>query len=103
MTRWQYAWLRDDAQVVVFFSHPQGASLISELAAVIGPSIVPAQSSEWVLSLNKATLNLPYFCGLLGDRGWELVAVETRLQPGAMTPTQLQTTMFFKRPVAEAG
>ena len=103
MTRWQYAWLRDDAnQMAVFFSHPQGPNLMPELMAVIGPSLAAAQSSEWVLSLNRQTLNLPYFCGLLGDRGWELTAVDTRLAPGAMMPTQLQTTMYFKRAAPEA-
>jgi hypothetical protein len=102
MNKWQYAWVRDDnQQIAVFFSHPQGPSLVPELMAVIGPSVAVAQSSEWVLSLNRQTLNMPYFCGLLGDRGWELVSVETRLQPGAMMPNQLQTTMYFKRPVAE--
>jgi hypothetical protein len=54
-----------------------------------------------VLSLDKNRVNLPYMAGLLGDRGWEMVAAETRLVPGAMGPTQLQTTWYFKRPVSE--
>jgi len=37
----------------------------------------------------------------VGDRRWELVAVETRLQPGAMMASQMQTTWYFKRPVSE--
>jgi hypothetical protein len=87
--------------MAVFFSHPQGPNLIPELIGVIGPSLAPAQSSEWVLSLNKQTLNVPYFCGLLGDRGWELVGVSSLLQGGAMGPV-VQTTMYFKRPVEGA-
>ena len=101
MARYQYAWLRDEPQMAVFFSHPQGPGLIPELMSVIGPSLIPAQSSEWVLSLNKATLNVPYFCGLLGDRGWELVGVSSLLQGGQMGPV-VQTTMYFKRPVEGA-
>ena len=48
------------------------------------------------MAFDKATLNVPYLCGLLGDRGWELVTVETRLQPGAMGPVS-QNVMYFKR------
>ena len=98
MTRWQYAWLRDEPQMSVFFSHAQGPALIPEIAAILGPMLIVQQSTEWVLSLDKNRVNLPYMAGLLGDRGWELAAVETRLQPGAMAPTQLQTTWYFKRP-----
>jgi hypothetical protein len=99
MTRWQYAWLKDEPQLAVFFSHPQGPALIPEFSAILGPMLFVQQSTEWVLSLDKTKVNMPYLAGLLGDRGWELVDVETRLQPGAMAPTQLQTTWYFKRPV----
>ena len=99
MTRWQYAWLRDEPQMAVFFSHPQGPALIPELMAVIGQSLFTHQSTEYVLSLDKSTLNVPYFCGLLGDRGWELSGVTSNPVPGAMGPV-MQTTMYFKRPVA---
>jgi len=57
------------------------------------------QSTEWVLSLDKTRVNLPHMAGLLGDRGWELAAVETRIQPGAMMQSQLQATWYCKRPV----
>ena len=50
-----------------------------------------------MLSLDKNRVNLPYMAGLLGDRGWELVAVDSKLMPGAMAPTQIQTTWYFKR------
>ncbi|MEO6349890.1 MAG: hypothetical protein ABIP53_04490 [Candidatus Limnocylindrales bacterium] len=82
----------------VFFSHAQGPALILELTAILGPMLFVQQSTEWVLSLDKNRVNLPYMAGLLGDRGWELAAVETRLQPGAVMPTQMQTTWYFKRP-----
>jgi hypothetical protein len=95
MKHFQYAWVRDDAQVAVFFSHAQGPNLMQELAQVLGPSLIVPQSSEWVLSLNKQTLNVPYFCGLLGDRGWELVAVST--VPGMGVPS---TTMYFKKEIS---
>lgn len=95
MNHFQYAWVRDDTQVAVFFSHAQGPNLIQELSAVLGPALIVPNSSEWVLSLNKATLNVPYFCGLLGDRGWELVAVST--MPGMGMAT---TTMYFKKAIA---
>jgi len=98
MTRWQHAWLRDEPHMSVFFSHAQGPALIPDLTAILGPMLFVQQSTEWVLSLDKNRVNLPYMAGLLGDRGWELAAVETRLQPGAMAPTQLQTTWYFKRP-----
>ncbi len=92
MKHFQYAWVRDDTQVAAFFSHAQGPNLMQELASVLGPSLIVPQSSEWVLSLNKQTLNVPYFCGLLGDRGWELVGVTT--MPGMGVPS---TTMYFKK------
>ena len=98
MARYQYAWLRDEPQMAVFFSHPQGPGLLAELGAVIGPSLLVAGSSEWVLSLNKATLNVPYFCGLLGDRGWEMVGVSAA-PIGTPMGTVTQTTMYFKRAV----
>jgi hypothetical protein len=56
-----------------------------------------SRSTEWVLSFDKARVNVPYLSGVLGDRGWELVAVDSRLQPGAITPSQLQTTWYFKK------
>ncbi len=101
MTRYQYAWLRDEPQMAVFFSHPQGPGLLAELASVIGPSLIAPSSSEWVLSLNKATLNVPYFCGLLGDRGWELVGVSAAPIATPMGPIT-QTTMYFMRAVTGA-
>ncbi len=95
MKHFQYAWVRDDTQVAAFFSHAQGPALLQELAQVLGPALIAPQSSEWVLSLNKATLNVPYFCGLLGDRGWELVGVTTL--PGMGVPS---TTMYFKKEIS---
>ena len=97
MARFQYAWLRDEPQMSVFFSHPQGPGMVPEFVSILGPMVFPQQSTEWVLSLDKSRVNVPYLGGLLGDRGWELVAVDTRLIPGAMAPTQLQTTWYFKR------
>jgi len=99
MTRWQYAWLKDEPQLAVFFSHPQGPALIPEFSAILGPMLFVQQSTEWVLSLDKTKVNMPYLAGLLGDRGWELVSVETRIQAGAMMPSQMQTTWYFKRPI----
>jgi len=99
MNKWQYAWLTDQPQTAVGFSHPQ-AGLVADLTAVLGQVVQP-QSSEWQLVLDRTRVNLGYLSGLLGDRGWEMFAVETRLQPGAMTPTQLQTNWYFKRPSTE--
>ena len=101
MTRWQYAWLRDEPQLSVFFSHAQGPALIPEMSAILGPMLFVQNSTEWVLSLDKNRVNLPYMAGLLGDRGWELVSVDSKLMPGAMAPTQIQTTWYFKRGVSE--
>ena len=97
MTRWQYAWLTDQPTTNIFFSHPQGPGLINELYALLGPTLIPQQSTEWVLTLDRSKVNFVYLSGLLGDRGWELVAVETRPQQGPMMGA-LQTTWFFKRP-----
>ena len=101
MTRFQYAWLRDEPQLSVFFSHAQGPSLIPEFTAILGPMLFVQNSTEWVLSLDKNRVNLPYMAGLLGDRGWELTAVDSKLMPGAMAPTQIQTTWYFKRSMSE--
>lgn len=100
MTRWQYAWLTDQPQTVMGFSHPQ-SGLAAELATVLGPGVLLQQSTEWSIGLDRMRVNLGYVSGLLGDRGWEMFAVETRLQPGAMSPAQLQTNWYFKRPAPE--
>ena len=100
MTRWQYAWLTDQPQTVMGFSHPQ-SGLAAELATVLGPGVFLQQSTEWSIGLDRMRVNLGYVSGLLGDRGWEMFAVETRLQPGAMSPAQLQTNWYFKRPAPE--
>jgi hypothetical protein len=91
--------MTDQPQTAVFFSHAQGPTLVNELSAILGPALFTQQSSEWVLSLDRAKINLPYLSGLLGDRGWEMVGVETRLQAGAMMPGAFQTNWYFKRPV----
>jgi hypothetical protein len=100
MDRWQYAWLRfgGNGPTAVFFSHPQNPQLIAELAPVLGPSLIVPQSSEWTLTFNGATVNLPYVCGLLGDRGWELVNADTLIAPvmGSLQSLNPQTTLYFK-------
>jgi len=102
MARWQYAWLRfgGNGPTAVFFSHPQNPQLINELVPVLGASLIVPQSSEWTLTLNGQSVNLPYFCGLLGDRGWELVTGDTLIAPqlGSIASTNPQTTLYFKRP-----
>jgi hypothetical protein len=97
MSRWQYAWLKDEPTVALFFSHSQGPGSVPEFSSIFGPALFPQQSTEWVLSFDKARVNVPYLSGVLGDRGWELVAVDSRLQPGAVAPSQLQTTWYFKK------
>ena len=100
MTRWQYAWLTDMPQTSLGFSHPQ-PGMAGELAAILGPAVYVAQSTEWLILLDHTRVNLGYISGLLGDRGWEMLAVVTRLQPGAMAPNQMQTNWYFKRPAPE--
>ena len=97
MASWQYAWLTDQPYTTIGFSHPQ-PGLAGELASVLGVGVFAAQSTEWSISLDRSRVNLGYVSGLLGDRGWEMFAVETRLQPNAMTPAQVQTNWYFKRP-----
>jgi hypothetical protein len=93
---WQYAWLTDQPYTTIGFSHPQ-PGLAGELAGVLGVGVYAQQSTEWSISLDRSRVNLGYVSGLLGDRGWEMFSVETRLQPNAMTPAQLQTNWYFKR------
>jgi hypothetical protein len=100
MTRWQYAWMTDQPATTIGFSHPQ-PGLAVELAGVLGPGVALHASTEWSISLDRMRVNLGYVSGLLGDRGWEMFAVETRLQPGAMSPAQLQTNWYFKRSAPE--
>lgn len=102
MNRWQYAWLTDMPATSIGFSHPQ-PGLAMELAGVLGPGVVVQQSTEWSVVLDRMRVNLGYVSGLLGDRGWEMFAVETRLQPGAMSPAQLQTNWYFKRPMPDGS
>ena len=97
MASWQYAWLTDQPYTTIGFSHPQ-SGLAAELAGILGAGVFTAQSSEWSIALDRSRVNLGYVSGLLGDRGWEMFSVETRLQPGAITPAQLQTNWYFKRP-----
>src|SRR4051794_3419403 len=97
MATWQYAWLTDQPYTTIGFSHPQ-QGLAAELASVLGAGVLMSNSSEWSVTLDRSRVNLGYVSGLLGDRGWEMFSVETRLQPGAMTPNQLQTNWYFKKP-----
>ena len=87
-------------QTTLGFSHPQ-QGLAMELAGILGPGVFVAQSTEWLILLDHTRVKLGYLSGLLGDRGWEMLAVVTRLLPGAMAPNQLQTNWYFKRPAAE--
>src|SRR3954454_5896642 len=96
MASWQYAWLTDQPYTTIGFSHPQ-PGLAAELASVLGIGVMAAQSNEWSISLDRSRVNLGYVSGMLGDRGWEMFSVETRLQPAAMTPSQLQTNWYFKK------
>ena len=96
MASWQYAWMTDQPYTTIGFSHPQ-PGLAAELAAILAQGVFTPQSSEWSISLDRSRVNLGYVSGLLGDRGWEMFSVETRLQPNAMTPSQLQTNWYFKR------
>ncbi len=98
MRRWQYAWLTDLPETTLGFSHPQ-AGLAAELAAILGPIVLITQSTEWSIRLDHTRINLGYLSGLLGDRGWEMLGVVSKLMPGAMTPAQLQTNWYFKRQV----
>jgi hypothetical protein len=100
MATWQYAWLTDQPYTTIGFSHPQ-PGLAADLAGVLGAGVFTAQSSEWSISLDRSRVNLGYVSGLMGDRGWEMFSVETRLQPGAMTPAQLQTNWYFKKQGAD--
>src|SRR4051812_23625012 len=97
MASWQYAWMTDQPFTTIGFSHPQ-PGLAQELAAILGQGVFMQQSTEWSISLDRTRVNLGYVSGLLGDRGWEMFGVETRLQPNAMVPSQLQTNWYFKRP-----
>src|SRR3954462_10981568 len=83
MASWQYAWLTDQPYTTIGFGHPQ-PGLAAELAGVLGIGVLMQQSSEWSISLDRSRVNLGYVSGMLGDRGWEMFTVETRLQPGAM-------------------
>ena len=96
MATWQYAWMTDQPYTTIGFSHPQ-PGLAQELAGVLGTGVFMPQSTEWSISLDRSRVNLGYVSGLLGDRGWEMFAVETRLQPNAMSPAQVQTNWYFKR------
>ena len=98
MTRWQYAWLTDQPQTTLGFSHAQ-QGLAAELATVLGPTVLVAQSTDWSISFDRSRANLGYLSGLMGDRGWEMFSVITHLQPGAMAPSQMQTNWYFRRPV----
>jgi hypothetical protein len=88
--------MTDQPYTTIGFSHPQ-PGLAQELAAVLGQGVFMQQSTEWSISLDRSRVNLGYVSGLLGDRGWEMFGVETRLQPNAMVPSQLQTNWYFKR------
>lgn len=102
MTRWQYAWMTDQPATTIGFSHPQ-PGLAMELGAVLGPGVYVQSSTEWSISLDRSRVNLGYVSGLLGDRGWEMFSVETRLQPGAMSPAQVQTNWYFRRQAPEVS
>jgi hypothetical protein len=94
--------MTDQPATTIGFSHPM-PGLAMELGAVLGPGVYVQSSTEWSISLDRSRVNLGYVSGLLGDRGWEMFAVETRLQPGAMSPAQVQTNWYFKRPTPDVA
>jgi hypothetical protein len=98
VTKWQYAWLTDQPQTTLGFSHPQ-AGLAGELTTILGPTVLTAQSTEWSISFDRTRANLGYLSGLMGDRGWEMFSVVSHAQPGPMGPGMQQTNWYFKRPV----
>jgi hypothetical protein len=96
MAKWQYAWLTDQPQTTIGFSHPQ-AGLATDLGTVLGPTVLAAQSTEWLITFDRARANLGYISGLMGDRGWEMFAVVNH--PGGNMPGMMQTNWYFKRQI----
>ena len=96
MAKWQYSWLTDQPQTTIGFSHPQ-TGLAAELATVLGPTVLGAQSTEWLITFDRSRANLGYISGLMGDRGWEMFAVVNH--PGGPMPGMTQTNWYFKRSV----
>lgn len=97
MAKWQYAWLTDQPQTTIGFSHPQ-AGLATELGTVLGPTVLGAQSTEWLITFDRARANLGYISGLMGDRGWEMFALVNHAAGGPM-PGMMQTNWYFKRQI----
>ena len=96
MSKWQYAWLTDQPQTTLGFSHAQ-SGLTAELAQVLGPTVLSAQSTEWSIAFDRARANLGYISGLMGDRGWEMFSVISH--PGGQMPGMMQTNWYFRKAV----
>ena len=101
MTKWQYAWLTDQPQTTIGFSHPQ-PGLAAELTGILGPTVLAAQSTEWSIALDRTRANLGYLSGLMGDRGWEMFSVIVHPLAGPMGPGMVQTNWYFRRQVEGA-
>jgi hypothetical protein len=97
VNKWQYAWLTDQPQTTLGFSHPQ-PGLGGELTAILGPTVLTAQSTEWSIAFDRQRANLGYISGLMGDRGWEMFSVVNHPQGGPMGGV-MQTNWYFRRPV----
>ena len=96
MGKWQYSWLTDQPQTTLGFSHPQ-PGMAAELGQVLGPTVLGAQSTEWLITFDRARANLGYISGLMGDRGWEMFSVVSHA--GGPMPGMMQTNWYFKKPV----
>ena len=79
MPRWEYALFSNPASGDdgVTFSHPQPSSMVKEFSAVLGRGLKAENSNVIWLHINMNHTNMARVCGLLGERGWEMVGFST--------------------------
>jgi hypothetical protein len=79
MTRWEYCQLSnpDSGTDAVVFSHGQGTTIVQEFSEALGKGLKAEHSGPAFLHLNLNHTNTTRVAGLLGERGWDLVAHAT--------------------------
>jgi hypothetical protein len=77
--RWEYALMSDQASGddTIQFSHPQGPQLVPWFSEALKRALKAERSTERLLVLNLNYAAQVHVCGLLGERGWEMVGFST--------------------------
>jgi hypothetical protein len=76
MRRWEYCMISNpqSGTDAVIFSHGQPEGIVQEFSTALGKGLKAEYSRRDFLHLNFGHTHITRVAGLLGERGWEMVA-----------------------------